>query len=211
MNKTVSQRWQRRKAERPGEIINAALDLFVEKGYAATRLEEVARKAGVSKGTLYLYFDNKAALFKAVVRETVLPELERAENFVRDYQGSASELLNHMVYKWWQTVGETKLCGLPKLIIAEAGNFPEIARFYYDEVIVRARKLLADICRSGMAQGEFRSCHPDYAARTLISPLVFAAIWKTSFKQFEQVPFDINIFLEHHLDLFFNGIRKTEV
>jgi len=205
-----SHRWQRRKAERPGEITCAALSLFVEKGYAATRLDEVAHQAGVSKGTLYRYFENKEALFKAVVREMIVPELEKAEALVRGYQGSARDLLQNMVYHWWQSVGESRLCGLPKLILSEAGNFPEIARFYHEEVITRGHNIVADAVRLGSKRGEFRPCDPDYVARLIMSPLVFASMWKTTLLMFEKEPFDFQRYWAQHLDLLFNGILQQQ-
>ena len=102
MSQVEEQRWQRRKAERPGEIIDAALELFVAKGFMATRLDEVAKLAGVSKGTVYLYFDNKEALFKAVVETLVVPEIERTEQQIQAFDGSASELISQLVKQWWK-------------------------------------------------------------------------------------------------------------
>jgi len=128
-------RWRRRREARPGELIAAALDLFVEKGYAATRLDEVVARAGVSKGTLYLYFSSKEELFKAVVQEGLLPILAEGERFVATFQGSSADLMCEIVLGWWELIGTKPIGGIPKLIMAEARNFPEIARFYYDEVI----------------------------------------------------------------------------
>src|SRR5262245_40188767 len=121
-------RWVRRKDARPDEITAAALELFVERGYASTRLEDVAAKAGISKGTLYLYFANKEELFKAVVREALVARLVEFRGHIEQYQGSSFELL-HLVFKtWWEKIGATPISGIPKLISSEARNFPEIAR-----------------------------------------------------------------------------------
>ncbi|NIO41831.1 MAG: TetR family transcriptional regulator, partial [Burkholderiales bacterium] len=113
------------KEARPAELISAALDLFVERGFAATRLEDVAARAGVSKGTCYLYFPSKEHLFKAVVRGGIVPAIERAEKRFEDHRGSASALIRDIVKGWWISVGNTRLGGIPKLMIAESGNFPE--------------------------------------------------------------------------------------
>src|SRR5437867_12900542 len=126
-------RWKRRKDARPGEIVAAALDVFVERGYEATKLQEVARRAGVTKGTVYLYFDSKEALFKAVVRETIVPVIAQGEALARSFTGSARELVERLVREYWRLVGETALAGIPKLMMAEAATFPELTRFYYDE------------------------------------------------------------------------------
>ncbi|MEA5098800.1 MAG: helix-turn-helix domain-containing protein, partial [Burkholderiaceae bacterium] len=102
-------RWARRKEARPGEILAVALDLFVERGYAATRLEEVAQRAGVSKGTLYLYFAGKEELFKAVVRENLVSVLNDAEELLDHYSGNSIELFRQIILGWWQRIGSTKL------------------------------------------------------------------------------------------------------
>src|SRR5262252_8704646 len=100
-------RWERRKDARPAELLAAALDLFVERGYAATRLDDVARRAGVSKGTVYLYFSSKEELFKAVVREGLVPLLERGEKMVAEHRGSIATLIDQLVRGWWEAVGHT--------------------------------------------------------------------------------------------------------
>ena len=113
----------------------AALELFVERGFATTRLEDVAARAGVSKGTLYLYFDSKEALFKAVIEEGIVPTLVAAEQQLAEHSGSAAELLRKLLFGWWQQIGGTRLAGVPKLIISESRNFPEVAQYYHDKVI----------------------------------------------------------------------------
>ena len=141
-NNKDSSKWQRRKADRPAEIIEAALSLFVEKGFIATRLDQVAKQAGVSKGTVYLYFDSKEALFRAVVQQSIVPVIEQAEKIAAEFKGSQRELLSEMVQGWWQAVGKTRLAGIPKLVISEAANFPEIAEFYLQNVVDRARQII---------------------------------------------------------------------
>lgn len=206
MAQADEQRWQRRKAERPGEIIDAALELFVAKGFMATRLDEVAQRAGVSKGTLYLYFENKEALFKAVVETLVVPEIERTEQQIKTFQGSASDLITQLVKQWWVSVGESQLCGLPKLIIAESGNFPELASFYVEQVICRVRRVIALLISRGIATGEFKPCDPAYAARLLLAPMVFAAIYQHSLLPYDSEPFEVPAYLDSHLDIFLHGL-----
>jgi AcrR family transcriptional regulator len=206
MAQVEEQRWQRRKAERPGEIIDAALELFVAKGFMGTRLDEVAKLAGVSKGTVYLYFDNKEALFKAVVETLVVPEIERTEQQIQAFDGSASELISQLVKQWWESVGESQLCGLPKLIIAEAGNFPELASFYVEHVIGRVRRVIARLISRGIAEGEFTACDPAYAARLLLAPMVFAAIYQHSLLAYDSEPFEVSAYLDNHLNIFLHGL-----
>ena len=201
------QRWQRRKEDRPSEIINAALEVFVEHGYAASKLDDIACKAGISKGSLYRYFDSKADLFKEMVKQVVIPEIAKAEGRVKEYQGAMSPLITAMIQNWWQTVGETRICGIPKLVISEAANFPELAEFYVGEVIKRGRKLVAGMIRRGIESGEFRDIAPEYAARILISPIVFAAIWKESLASYDD-EYDITQYLAIETEIFLRGISK---
>jgi len=127
--KVIEPRWERRKDARPGELAAAALELFVERGFAATRLDDVAKRAGVSKGTLYLYFDSKDDLFKAVVREGIVSRIVEFEDRMRAYEGSSADLMTLLVKTWWQKIGSTKLAGITKLMMSEAANFQELARF----------------------------------------------------------------------------------
>src|SRR2546430_17353502 len=136
-------RWQRRKDARPEEIVAAALDVFVERGFARARLEEVARRAGVTKGTIYLYFKSKEALFKAVVRGTIVPVIAQGEALAQSFTGSARELLERLVREYWRLVGETAGAGIPKLMMAEAGTFPELTGVYFEGVVTRGDRLMA--------------------------------------------------------------------
>ena len=182
------------------------MECFVAKGFIATRLDEVAQRAGVSKGTLYLYFENKEALFKAVVETLVVPEIDQTEQQIQAFDGSASELISYLVKQWWESVGESKLCGLPKLMMAEAGNFPELASFFVEHVIGRVRRLIAQSISRGIEAGEFKSCDPAYAARLLLAPLVFATIYQQSLLPYDSEPFEITTYLDNHLDIFLHGL-----
>ncbi|WP_151636542.1 TetR/AcrR family transcriptional regulator [Noviherbaspirillum aerium] len=174
-------RWTRRKEARPQELLAAALDLFVERGYAATRLDDVAAQAGVSKGTLYLYFANKEELFKAVVRENVVPVLGEAEEIVDSFQGPTAELFHHIAHGWWERMGNTKLSGITKLMVAESSNFPEVATFYHDEVITRGNAMIARMLERGIERGEFRNIDVKQAMNVLCAPMIMLLLWKHSF------------------------------
>jgi len=202
-------RWQRRKAARPAEIVAAALDVFVERGFAATTLAEVARRAGVTKGTVYLYFDSKDALLKAVVRETIVPAIARGEQLVAGHRGSAAELLRELIGKWWESIGETRQSGIPKLMMAEAGNFPDLARFYYDEVVSRGHRLMAGVIERGIGSGEFRPVNVAAAVRLLLAPLLYAANWRHSFALCTSERFDIAAYLDAHADIYLHGITHA--
>src|SRR5690606_20656201 len=156
LHQRQDRRWTRRKEERPAELMAAALDLFVERGYAATRLDDVAARAGVSKGTLYLYFSSKEELFKAVIRSGIVPLIEQGERLQQEHRGGAGDLLRKIVLSWWQSVGSSKLGGIPKLMFSECRNFPEIGQFYFEEVISRSYRLIESVMERGMQSGEFR-------------------------------------------------------
>ena len=157
MPQTVAKpRWRRRKNARPEEIISAALEVFADRGFAATKLEDVARRAGVTKGTIYLYFENKEALFKALVRETIVPVIEQGEALAKSFTGSARDLFEQLIREYFRLVGDTSLSGIPRLMIAEARNFPQLARFYYEEVITRGHRLMGGVLERGIKAGEFR-------------------------------------------------------
>lgn len=199
-------RWQRRKEERPSEILAAALETFVEHGYAATKLEEVARRAGVTKGTLYIYFESKEALFKAVVRENLLPILATAEQIGGDETAPPPQLLRQLVANWWEGMNGPHLAGLPKLVMSEASNFPELAQFWFDEVVVRGRQIFAQVLRRGIARGDFRPVDVDLAVRLILAPILMAAIWNHSFLACEKHAFPVEPYLETSMDIFLRGM-----
>ncbi|MEO8039745.1 MAG: TetR/AcrR family transcriptional regulator [Betaproteobacteria bacterium] len=201
-------RWTRRKDARPAELLAAALDLFVERGYAGTRLDDVARRAGVSKGTLYLYYSSKEQLFKAVIREGLVPVYEHGERMVDAHTGSAEDLIRNLLRVWWDTIGATNLGGIPKLMIAESGNFPEVTRFYFDEVVSRGRKLVARALRLGIDAGEFRDLPIDQVVRLMLAPVMLMAIWRYSFEFCDTTHLDPDSYLSLHVDVLLNGLRQ---
>src|SRR5438445_1737466 len=202
-------RWQRRKAARPAEIVTAALEVFVQRGFAAARLEEVARRAGVTKGTLYLYFKSKEALFKAVVRETIVPVIAQGEALAQSFTGTARELVERLVREYWRLVGETELAGIPKLMMAEAATFPQLTRFYYEEVVTRGHRLMAGVIERGIKSGEVRKVDVLVAAKLAMSPLMHATVARLAFSSCMPEGFDVAKYLDTHIDLYLHGITNT--
>lgn len=174
----LSPKRERRKQQRPGELLEAALDLFVEKGFAATKSEEVAAKAGVSKGTLFLYFPSKEELFKAVVRENVVRTVTEGALEVANFKGSSAELLKTLMLEWWRRYGSTKASGITKLIISEGNHFPDLATFYQEEVIDPATRMLKDILERGRASGEFLNFNTEHTTMVVIAPMLFLIMSK---------------------------------
>lgn len=199
-------RWQRRPQARPEEIIRAALRTFVERGYAATRLEDIAQLAGVSKGTLYLYYSNKEALFQATVRANITPGIEAAEQRVADHTGTALELLEQLYRNWAQALMDPLLGSLCKLIIAEAGNFPDTARLYVEEVVLRLRALFRSVIERAMAAGELRPLPAEHVVRELMTPILFLSVWRHSLAVYEPRPLTTEEFLDTHWDMVLHGL-----
>ena len=201
---------KRRKEARPSELLEAALCLFVEKGFAATRLEDVAARAGVSKGTLYLYFENKDALFKAVIQEGIIPVIAENEAIAARHSGCSFDLLELLLENWWTKIGQTAFAGIPKLMVAEARNFPELASFYYENVISRGRALVGSALRRGMESGEFRSMDVETTVDVVIAPILMLLIWRYSMSCCQGSESDPQMYLRIHMDLLRQGLRKPE-
>jgi len=200
---------KRRKEARPTELTAAALALFVEKGFSATRLEDVASRAGVSKGTLYLYFDSKEALFKAVIQEGILPVVVENEAIAAKHTGSSFDLLEKLLDNWWGKIGLTDFAGIPKLMVAEARNFPEVARFYYENVICRGRALVGAALERGMATGEFRRMEVETTIDVVIAPILMLLIWRFSMACCQNGESDSRLYLQIHMNIPRQGLRGS--
>jgi TetR/AcrR family transcriptional regulator len=180
-------RWRRLPEERPEQILNAALVEFGERGLAGTRLDDIAKRAGLSKGTIYLYFANKEALFREMVRHTVVTKIEESERRFAGMSGSATEALTEFMRSYWAFIRSTQFAPLFRLIHAEIYNFPDLARFYGEEVVMRGHRLIAGIISRGIESGEFRAVDPYVAARMLSAPFVMHGLWCTHRECFSSV------------------------
>jgi len=205
MPNLARKKWERRSDARPAELVAAALRCFAERGFAATRLEDVAASAGVSKTTVYLYFANKERLFEAVVRSAVTPVLDQADAAVTAYQGTTPELVRTLL----GIVGaalDTQFPAMVKLVIAESGNFPELARLWADVALRRGLALVRRIVERGIERGEFRAVDPATAAQLIMAPVVMLAIWKHSFGQHTDMRLDRKAVLAEHAETILRGL-----
>jgi TetR/AcrR family transcriptional regulator len=201
----------RRKEARPGELLAAALELFVEKGYSATRVEEVAKRAGVSKGTLFLYFPSKEELFKAVVREALANRFPEWNAEFATWPGTTPEMLRYAMQQWWERVGRTPVAGIIKLMISEATNFPELAAFYEREVIAPGHTLVGRILQRGIDRGEFRAMNIEHATYAVLAPMMFLCTWQQSFGACAPIaqvlpPIDPVQYLTQQADILLHGL-----
>jgi AcrR family transcriptional regulator len=182
---TTSPRWQRRPEARPEEIIDAAEAVFSECGFDRAKLEEVARRAGVSKGTLYLYFDSKESLFRAMIRARIEPFLAEGEEIVRAHSGSCRDLLILYMRRIWDAARQPARARIARLVSSELDNFPELAEWYYNEFIQRAKRVVRAIIDRGIASGEFRPGAGDFAPQAICSILVHGAQLQRFFSRFD--------------------------
>jgi AcrR family transcriptional regulator len=207
MNQALSQtRWARRKDARPAEILEAALQIFAEKGFAGARMDDIAHRAGVTKGTIYLYFESKEAVFKTLVRESIGATLSGVTQAVQSFDGPVRELIAMALRAMAHLILTSDRVVIPKIIIAESGNFPELARFYREEIIDKGMGLMSGLIARGIERGEFRPVPVQHALRLCIAPVLLAAIWRTTFAQFDAEPYDYQGLVDTHLDVLFKGL-----
>ncbi|WP_112322977.1 TetR/AcrR family transcriptional regulator [Oceanibium sediminis] len=198
---------RRRKAARPGEIVAAGMAEFAEKGFAAARLDDIARRAGVVKGTLYLYFDSKEALFKEAVRAQVLPSIAGLESLAAGFEGPTEALIEAVIRELYAEMVEGDARAILRILVAEGARFPEIIDFYYEEVVSVAERILLSLLERGVARGEFRGGPILDAQLVVIGPAIAAAIWRLTFEHAR--PLDLDAYCKAHLDVMLAGLRKT--
>jgi AcrR family transcriptional regulator len=206
--KTPPAKWRRRKDSRPEEILGAALAVFAEKGFAAARMDDIATRAGVTKGTIYLYFHSKEDVFEALLQQTVGSKIADLGAMLKNFDGTSAQLLTLMLRNIGQFISTSDLAVLPKIVIAEAGNFPELARFYRQEIIERGFGLLSGIIKSGIARGEFKQISIEHAVRLCVAPLLVAIIWRTVFARFDAQPYDYVGLIDTHIATLLKGLAK---
>jgi AcrR family transcriptional regulator len=207
METATAQRWKRRKEARPQEILEAALAVFAEKGLSAARMDDIAARAGVTKGTIYLYFPSKNDVFKALLSATVSERLKIVGTMIERYEGATPDLLANVIRFAGGILTSSDLAALPKIVIAEIAKFPELLRYYRAEVIDRALGFWKSILKRGIARGEFREgISLDHTARLCVAPLLLAAIWRTTFDEIGKEPYDINGLIETHINVLLKGL-----
>jgi AcrR family transcriptional regulator len=197
---------ERRKEARPVELLDAALSLFVEKGYAATKVEEVAAMAGVSKGTLFLYFATKQDLFKAVIRSNLADHFPAWNQEFESFQGSTADMLSYAMQSWWDRIGNTRASGMTKLVASEGSNFPEVVEFYENEVMRPGRALFKAILQRGIDLKEFRPMDTNTAVYSLVSTIFFLSMWRHSLSSCDSnSTLNPQVFLHSHVDALIRG------
>lgn len=199
-------KWRRRKEARPGEIVAAALEVFAEKGFAAARLEDIAARAGVSKGALYLYFETKQDLFRAVVRDAVAPNIAAVEAAVAAADLPFAQLARMLLARVAEVVSTTPLGSVAKMVIAESRNFPDLARIWHDDVISRALGMATGLIERAQARGELKPGDPRIHAFSLVAPMLMGVLWREVFVPVGVEPIDLRAIAEQHADTALEGM-----
>ncbi|HJT42783.1 MAG TPA: TetR/AcrR family transcriptional regulator [Rhizomicrobium sp.] len=203
----MAKRWQRRKEARTAEILEAALCQFAEKGFAATKLDDVAKRAGITKGTIYLYFDSKQALFEALAQGSIGAQMEAVKARLENFPGSSAELLKLVINTMGHFAQTSDRVVLPRMVLAEAANFPKLAEFWRREIIARGLGIFTFIIRRGVERGEFRAVDPEHAARLCVAPVLMIVLWRTTFARFDETPYDHQALIETHLETLLTGLK----
>lgn len=199
-------RWQRRADERPREICAAALDVFAEKGFAAAKLDEIARRAGVSKGTLYLYFKDKADLFRAVVRDAIAPNVEALTSALSSLDAPFAEIVRMFLCGFAEREAKLPVGAVAKIVIGESRNFPELARVWHDEVASKAIGALAGFVHAAQERGEVRPGDPRLYALSLMGPMVLGALWRATLVPAGAQPLDLHALALQHAETVLRGL-----
>ena len=198
-------RFQRRKEDRPAEITEAALAAFAEKGYTATRVDDVAKRAGVSKGLLYLYFKTKEDLFKAVIRSFLSPRIDALISNIEETELSAEEFLRGPFLAFARSLPESPAKILVRLMIAEGPKHPDLIAWYWDNVVSRALAALRSLIERGVNNGEFRESALNEFPQLLVTPVLFSVVWLNIFQPHSSL--DTDRFIEAHVEIVLDSIK----
>ncbi len=202
----ASPKWRRRAEARPAEIVQAAYQVFSEKGFAAARLDDIAQRAGVSKGALYLYFANKQEIFEAVVKDAIAPNIGAVERMALAFPGTFEQLVRMVAPRIAEVAASTNVGKVLKMVVGESGNFPEIARIWHDDLVARGVGLMTELIAKAQERGEVREGDPRNFAVSIIAPMLLGVIFRETFVPIGAKPFDIPALMQQHLDTVLPGL-----
>jgi AcrR family transcriptional regulator len=201
-------KWQRRAEDRPREICTAALEVFSEKGFAAAKLDEIAKRAGISKGTLYLYFKDKEDLFRAVVRDTVAPNIDMVRSIVEGANLPFADIIRLFLPRFAALTTQVRVGAVAKMVIGESRNFPELAKVWHDEVVSKALGLIAGLIERAQARGEVRPGDPRLHAFTLMGPMLMGLLWRETLQPAGGAPLDLEALAKQHAETVLAGLLE---
>ncbi|MET0273760.1 MAG: TetR/AcrR family transcriptional regulator [Phenylobacterium sp.] len=203
-------KFRRRKADRPGEIVEAAMAVFAEKGFASAKLDDIAARAGVSKGAIYLYFATKEDIFRAVVEQAIAPNILVVKAMIAAHPGPFADLARALAGHVGAMIGQTQIGGVAKMVIAEARNFPELARVWHDDLVAHAIGAVSEAIARAQARGEVGPGDPRTFALQLVAPFLVGVIWRETFVPIGAQPFDLPALARQHVETFLNGALTNE-
>ncbi|MFL6776370.1 MAG: TetR/AcrR family transcriptional regulator [Sphingomicrobium sp.] len=207
----IAPKFQRRSEDRPREICNAALELFAERGFAATRVEDIAARAGISKGTLYLYFKDKQEIFGAVVRNTVAPNIAMIRDSITAVDMPFSLMVYTLLERFIDIAEQLPIGAVAKIVIGESRNFPQLARVYHDLVITEAIGAIAELVGTAQAKGEVRPGDARLFAMTLIGPMLMGILWRETFEPVGAATINLKALARQHAAAALTGLLTEQV
>lgn len=203
-------KFRRRAEARPDEVLDAALDLFMEKGFALTRMEDVARRAGISKGTVYLYFASKEAVLEALVRRALLPVANSALTSFAQAEGDPRETLTRVMRMLGQRLSDPRTLAIPKLIMREVIHFPELAAMYRREVLDRVIPNLTALLQRGIDEGYLRQVNAELTVRSIVGPVMLHILLSEVFGVQPKDGPEMDKLIDNHIAVLFDGLSRRE-
>jgi AcrR family transcriptional regulator len=203
-------KFRRRAEARPDEVLDAALDLFIEKGFAATRVEDIAKRAGLSKGAVYLYFPSKEKILEGIVRRAVVPIAEHALSFAQNYEGNPRTVITLVLKMLGTKLNEPRLLAIPKLIFREVLGFPELAEMYRREVLDKVIPVVEGLLRKGIDEGYLRPVDPELTIRSIVGPVVIHVAMLEIFGIQPRDGFAVERLIDNHLTILFDGLSAPQ-
>ena len=203
-------KWTRRKEARPGDIVAAALAVFAEKGFAGAKMEEIASRAGLSKGALYLYFDTKEAVFRAVVQQAVAPNIEAVAKHVVESNLPFADCVRALLGRLAALVAEKPVGAVAKMVIGESRNFPELAKVWHDVVLSKAIGTLTGLIERAQQRGEVRPGDPRLQAFSLMGAMMMGVIWHETLEPVGGTPLDVETLAKQHAETVLAGLLTED-
>lgn len=203
-------KFRRRAQARPDEVMDAALDLFIEKGFAATRVEDIAKRAGISKGGVYLYFPSKEAILEGLVRRAVTPIAEDALGFVRNYEGDPRLVITMVMKMLAHKLADPRVTAIPKVILREVATFPNLAQMYRREVLDKVMPVVTELIRRGVDQGYLRQVDPELTLRSIVGPILAHLALAEIFGIQPEGGLGVDRLIENHLNILFDGLSAPQ-
>lgn len=204
----IKLKWNRRKVERPAEIISAAMDEFVEKGFAAAKLIDVAKRAGIAKGTLFRYFETKEHLFHAVVQQALTTNLSAIEQAATMFEGDLSELIPMLLNRAASRMGDSRFPAILRMVLSESRAFPNLAKIWHDEVIARVLGTLSDLIAKAQARGDVKVSDPNLLAISIMGPMIMALLFHEVFGSESPYAPHLEKLAAQHADIILKGIAS---